>query len=242
MKIYVTLPIHNERDMIISAVTETKKILEKLGYPYLIILAEDASTDGSAEICAYIASREVNVIHIHSDIKKGRGNALKRVVASLPKDGIFVYLDADLSIHPKYIANALQKIKDGYDIVIGSRWKKGARVKRGIKRKIFSLGYNTLINLFFNTGILDHQCGFKVFNLHTCREILLSSKDDRWFWDTEVIIRAKWRGLQIFEMPVEWIESKRDSKVNIFKDTREMLLSAVKFRVETLLGGDSNKY
>ena len=149
-----------------------------------------------------------------------------------------MYLDADLSTHPRYIKPAIEKIVEGYDIVIGSRWKKEAKVDRGLKRKFFSWGYNLFINILFNTGIKDHQCGFKVFNLNTCADVLISAQDDKWFWDTEVLIRAKWRGLKVYEMPVEWKESKRNSKVNVLKDTFEMGISAIRFRLKTLKGGE----
>ena len=127
---------------------------------------------------------------------------------------------------------AIRKILDGYDIVIGSRWAKDSKVIRSATRKLLSLGYNVIMNTLFLTGIRDHQCGFKAFNLETTRDILLSTIDNKWFWDTEVLVRAKRAGLKIYEMPVEWIESPRDSKVSVWRDTTEMLMSAIKFRIK----------
>lgn len=236
--ICVVLPIHNEAEMLEIAIREVLKTLDRSNVAYVLILAEDASTDGSYELCKQYAKSHENIIHIHSEIKKGRGDALKRVVLFIEhhfKDDceIVGYLDTDLSTRPKFIIPALEKIiQDKYDIVIGSRRLKASTAKRGTKRRIFSWGYNTLINVLFQTGIHDHQCGFKFFKFDTTKEILLSAEDNKWFWDTEVLVRAKRKGLQIYEMPIEWFESHRDSKVSVWRDTKDMLISAFKLKMK----------
>jgi len=153
-------------------------------------------------------------------------------VSILPHEGIIVHIDADLSVSPRYIPLFVKKILAGkHDIVICSRLKSGAKVKRRVYRTFLTVGYNAIINMLFKDGIRDHQCGFKAFNLEKTRDIILNTIDSGWFWDTEVLVRAKRAGLNIYEMPVEWIESFRDSKVNIWKDATKMLLSALKLRI-----------
>lgn len=236
--ICVILPIYNEVNMLKKAITEIIRTFGNSGYELVLILAEDASTDGSYEQCQDYSRRYKNIIHIHSEKKKGRGDALKRAILFVKQKlgdqcEVVGYLDTDLSTPPDFIIPAVEKIlNEKYDIVIGSRRLKDSVSKRGFKRRIFSWGYNNLINILFRTGIRDHQCGFKFFRVKTTWDVLLNAEDNRWFWDTEVLIRAKRKGLKIYEMPVIWTESSRDSKVSVWKDTMDMLKSAVKLRVK----------
>ena len=63
----------------------------------------------------------------------------------------------DMAWDLQTIDKSIAKLNEGYDVVLGSRNLKKSRTKRPLKRKIFSKGYNFLINLLFNLKIGDTQ-------------------------------------------------------------------------------------
>ena len=105
--VYIVIPVHNEREYITRAVFETIKVMETIkarwGADYRIILSEDGSTDGSNVVCMQLSQEQPQVVYLHSDKRLGKGGALKKAVSSLPSNGIFFHIDADLSVHPRFI-------------------------------------------------------------------------------------------------------------------------------------------
>ena len=81
----------------------------------------------------------------------------------------------------------------------------------------------------FRDGVHDHQCGCKAFHIDLIRDLLDEVESDGWFWDTEMIVRAKMKGYPVIEIPCIWSEpSERKSKVNVFRDAMSMGASAIK--------------
>jgi hypothetical protein len=71
-----------------------------------------------------------------------------------------------------------------------------------------SKAYNWFLREAFSDGVQDHQCGLKMFSKRAIQQILPQSRENSWFWDTEVIVLAKKLGLKVVEVPVDWVEEK----------------------------------
>lgn len=155
---------------------------------------------------------------------------------SLAQYDIIGFIDADLSCDISYLLKAIMLLKkESADIVIGSRYIKGAKVKRRIIRRILSFFYNIVLGTIFKSKIKDHQCGLKVFR----KEILLPLIQSMgygehyirgWFWDAELLIRAQKENLKIVEMPLEWHYADK-STFNIKREIR-CLKSVAKLKEE----------
>ena len=145
------------------------------------------------------------VTHLHSSNQLGKGLALKRAFNKKEAD-IYAFIDCDLATNMKYFPKLITSIKDGYDLALGSRYIKGAKIKRMILRDVTSRLYNKLIRILFRDQIFDHQIGFKAFSNPLIKKILNDCKSNGWFWDTEIIIRSKKNNYRIIEFPVEWHE------------------------------------
>jgi|Deesub1362A_J573_1020465.scaffolds.fasta_scaffold00454_32 hypothetical protein len=218
--ISVVLPAYNEADRIESTVTILRNHLLELDMPFEIIIAEDGSQDGTDIIADYLAEKYTEVIHLHSDERLGRGKALNRAFSKARGD-ILVYMDVDLSTSLDHLKELISAINEGYDIVTGSRRLKESISTRPLRRDFASSVYNFLVRLFLKSRLKDHQCGFKAFKKEAIMEILPEVKDDHWFWDTEVLVRAQYKGFRVKEIPVKW-EQAPETKVNILKDALEM--------------------
>jgi hypothetical protein len=219
VKIVATLPCHNDIAFLEKAVNALREGLVSHEGDHLIIIAEDGSTDGSAELARTLALSDPNIVHIHDEKKLGRGRALMNAWERFDGE-IYAYIDCDLATDMSFFPLLIEYIEEGYDLATGSRYVEGAITTRPFLRGITSKTYNAIIRLVFNDGIRDHQCGFKAFSRGMVEYILNESRDDHWFWDTEAIVLARRGGFKLVEFPVVWEEKKgsRTPLMRLLKD------------------------
>lgn len=217
MKVSVVLPAYNEAKRIRNTVETVMQYMDRTGYEYEIIIAEDGSTDGTDKVASEIASMYDNVKHLHSDTRLGRGRALVNAFRQAEGD-VLVYLDVDLSTDMDHLKELIDSITvEGYDFATGSRLMKGSQTERPFKRDFASKGYNFLVRLFLGSKLHDHQCGFKAFRRSALMEVVKHVRDNHWFWDTEVLVLAQRMGYRVKEFPVKWRQG-RDTKVRFGRD------------------------
>ncbi len=219
VKIVATLPCHNDVAFLEKAVDAVREALVGREGDYLIVIAEDGSTDGSTELAETLASSDPGIVHIHDERKLGRGRALMNAWETFDAE-VYAYIDCDLATDMSFFPQLIGYIEEGYDLATGSRYVEGAVTTRPYLRGIASKAYNWIIRLMFNDGIRDHQCGFKAFSRAMVEHILNESRDGDWFWDTEAIVLARRGGFKLVEFPVEWKEKKgcRTPIIRLLKD------------------------
>jgi len=229
IEISVVLPAHNEAGKIENAVRQTKQALAALSFAYEILIAEDGSTDGTAERASQIAAEDPLVRHIHSDERLGRGKALNHAF-KLAHGDIVMYMDVDLSTDLSYLKPLINAIKEErYDFATGSRMMKESAVTRSVKRKLMSTAFNLLVRMLLRSKLRDHQCGFKAFRKEALMRILPEIEDEHWFWDTELLVRAQRNGYRVKEIPVVWIDKGgAGTKVNAVGDSTSMFSKIIR--------------
>ena len=227
----VVLPVYNEETDLPRAVDRLRASLaEHLPVTWRIVVTDNGSTDGTLAIAEGLSRDhpDVRVLHLP---EKGRGRALKR--AWLESDAPVVsYMDVDLSTDLACFPPLVAAITDeGYDVAIGSRLARGARVsQRSPKREVLSRGYVALIRALFWTRFTDAQCGFKALSREAARRLLSRVRDDFFFFDTELLITAEKRGMRIKEVPVVWVDDP-DSRVNIPRTVAQDLRGLMRLRL-----------
>ena len=199
------LPAYNEAQRLEHCVDEVKRVLDNKT-DYEIIIAEDGSKDGTNKIAANLAKKHKNITHIHSDKKLGRGLALKGAFRTAKGD-ILAYIDVDLAVSAEYLPCLITYAKE-YDVVTGSRYIKGADVKRPFLRKFFSQGYDFIIRILFGCKVYDFQCGFKAFSKRFVENVAIKIDEKTWAWDTVALVLASKKGYRIKDFPVKWCEQK----------------------------------
>lgn len=204
IEVSAVLPVYNDREALMTAVPQSLEVLEAIAPgSFELIVAEDGSSDGSAEFVGEWEAREPRVRLMHSDERLGRGRALNRAFAGA-KGSIVCYYDVDLATDMQHLAELIGAVRDGYDIVTGSRLLPKSDITRSGGREIASRGYNMLVRTVLGSSLHDHQCGFKAFRRDRLLDLLPSVSADHWFWDTEVLVRAQKRGYRVREFPVRW--------------------------------------
>jgi glycosyltransferase involved in cell wall biosynthesis len=195
-----------------------------------IVMQDDGSTDNSMELELKFA-KKTGVVLLKPKKNGGRGSALKVAIPHC-KGKVIGFVDTDLAVPMRYVKPAVDKVLEGHQVVIGSKYAKGAQNIRKISRLIISHGSNTLVQVVLGSKVTDHQCGFKFWSAEYIKKYLHELRDDGWFFDTEMIVRAQRHGIMPYELPVEWTESKRST----FKTTHitRFFSSVVKMRLGLL--------
>lgn len=225
----VVIPVYNEERVLEQSISTLVAFLHaRCPHDWRVVIADNASTDRTLEVAKRLRERIPEVACIHLD-QKGRGRALRRAWMESEAD-VVSYMDVDLSTNLEALPPLIEAlVSGGYHLAIGSRLKRESVITRQLKREILSRGYNLLIRLLFFNKFSDAQCGFKALTRQAVRELVPSVKDQGWFFDTELLLRAEQKGYEIFEVPVEWIEDL-DSRVNIFQTSLDDVKGLVRVR------------
>jgi putative flippase GtrA len=213
-QIEIVVPVYNEAGTVARSVRRLHEYLAA-SFPFAtrITIADNGSTDGTAEIAAGLAAElpSVGVMRLEA---KGRGRALAAAWSSSDAR-VLAYMDVDLSTELSALLPLVAPLLSGHsDLAIGSRLARGSRVVRGPKRELISRSYNGILRLVLGARFTDAQCGFKAIRADRARQLLPLVRDRAWFFDTELLVLAERAGLRIHEVPVDWVDDP-DSRVDI---------------------------
>ncbi|HWQ65045.1 MAG TPA: dolichyl-phosphate beta-glucosyltransferase [Methanospirillum sp.] len=199
------IPVFNDQAALSRVIPTALDILEKNTPWFELIIAEDASKDGSFELARRWAIHDSRIRVLHRDKRLGRGSALTRAWKESAGD-IFCYFDVDQATDMKDLPRLLQAIEEGYDGATGSRLIPKSYVVRDQDREMKSRVYNYLVRIILGSSVHDHQCGFKAFRRETMSLLIPFIHDTHWFWDTELLILCQKKGYVLTEIPVRWIQ------------------------------------
>jgi putative flippase GtrA len=212
----IVIPVLNEEQALAGCVrTLHAFLIESFPFAWQITIVDNGSTDDTWPQALRLVD-ELAGVHARRIEVRGRGNALRAAWLESKAD-VVAYMDVDLSTGLDALLPLVAPLVTGNaDIMIGSRLARGARVRRGFKRELVSRAYNTMLRVGFRTGFRDAQCGFKAGRADLVRALLDKVQDDRWFFDTELLLLAEHNGLRVREVPVDWIEDV-DTRVNVYR-------------------------
>jgi glycosyltransferase involved in cell wall biosynthesis len=210
----IVIPVHNEQVTLKRSIRRLHAFLAaETRFAWRIVIADNASTDGTPEITRALAAELPQVTSLRLE-GKGRGRAL--AAAWSASDATVVsYMDADLSTGLHCLPALVAPLLSGHaEVAIGTRLTAAANVTRGLKRELISRSYNRLLRVVLRAGFSDAQCGFKAVRRDVLDELLADTRDQGWFFDTELLVGAERHGLRIHEVPVDWVDDS-DSSVAI---------------------------
>ena len=217
-KICVVIPAYN------AAQTIRDVIKGSLQYVSDVIVADDGSTDNTADIAAEAGAR---VILIEKNF--GKGNALKALFRKAIDEGYdaVISVDADGQHDPADIPRFIESHYNCPEsVIVGSRMHDIHKIPRGrynsmhVARFYVSLGANQFIE--------DTQCGFRLYPLSTVRNILLTT--EQYVTETEFLLKAGDSGVKIRPLEIETIYS---NNVSHFKPVTDIV--AISFYVISYL-------
>lgn len=217
------LPCYNESGLFLESVSRIRDVLDTSNFLYEIIFVDDKSTDNTKALIQKTSYRAM-----YHTKNEGRGKTVADGIR-LAKGDVVGYIDIDCEVDPVYIPAMVSLIrKKKADVVIGKRYYRST--PKAMIREVLSRGYQWLSDVLIGTGGMDTETGYKFFSRKKILPILLKTKSNGWFWDTEIMVYAMRAGLVIVEVPVLFLRRfDKISSVNIVKDTLEYIVLLWRF-------------
>ncbi len=190
-KLYIVIPAFNEGDVIEEVITDVKSA----GYSNIIVV-DDGSTDDTD-----LKAESAGAIALHHLINRGKGAAMKTGIeaAKIAQAEIVVTMDGDGQHNPCDIEKMISLIKDGNDVVLGTRMKNA----KGMPFYKFLANHsgNFFTWLIFGLWVTDSQSGFRAFSRKAIG--FIETQTARYEYDSEVIWEIKKHKLKYAEVPIE---------------------------------------
>jgi glycosyltransferase involved in cell wall biosynthesis len=174
-KLSVIAPFYNEEDSIGPMHDAIVKAVEPLGVPFEMVFVDDGSRDATAARAEQIARRDPRVRVVKFRRNYGQTAAMAAGI-EYAEGEILVTMDGDLQNDPADIALFLEKMDEGYDIVVGWRHRRQDKL---VTRKIPSIIANRLISRVTGVRITDNGCSLKAFRAAVIKRIPLYSEMHR---------------------------------------------------------------
>lgn len=230
----VIIPAYNEEKIIGENLKKIVGFLSRQKYSWEIVVVDDGSKDRTSEIVKSLKNPRIKLIKLSKN--SGKGAALREGVKNAAGDSV-IFTDADLSVPIDFLSLFLEKLKDGSDVVIGSRRTKGSKIIRHqpLLRETMGRFYTLLSNLVTGTNISDFTCGFKGFTARAAHTIFSKSLVDRWSYDVEILYLANKLGFRILEIPVSWI-NREETRVSLGSAVTTSFTDLIRIRFNDLLG------
>lgn len=240
MRLVVNLPTYNEKENIEEII---KKVLSQAkNIPDIdlhVLVADSHSPDGTAEIVKRISQTNPKVHYL--DVKeRGLGVGLvkgHRFAIDRLKADILAQMDADLSHDPQVLPQMLQLIKQGYDLVNGSRLMRGGKNLLGWHRRLFTKGSSLYCTLSWGTfNLTEYTTSYRMFTKNLFEKIDFSQvpwKSKTYIIQPTFLYAALKAGAKIKEIPITFEDRKRGySKAKIVAYTFDVLKFGIKVRLK----------
>lgn len=211
IEVSVVMPCLNEEETIGACIEKAQNALKTNGILGEVIVADNGSTDNSVAIAEELGARVV-----HQPIK-GYGAAYLAGINAAQGEYIVIG-DSDDTYDFTEIVQFIQPLKEGADLVMGSRFS--GEILPGAMPKLHKyLGNPVLtgiLNLLFRAGVSDAHCGMRAFTRVAYQQMQLQTTGME--FASEMVIKATRAKLKIVEVPITYYPRKGESKLNSFRD------------------------
>ncbi len=226
----IVIPCYNEQDRLPATVDSIKGYMAGRGTDYELILSDDGSSDGTAEVIAEAMKGSPRVRGVRLVANRGKGRALAEGVAVSTGDRVLL-TDADLSTPIEELPKLEATVDAGAGVAIASRSIKGSQIviSQPIYRVLMGKTFNLIVQALLLPGLWDTQCGFKLFRGDLARSVFADLRTDGFGYDPEALFLAKRRGEKIAEVPVVWRHSA-PTKVAPIRHSLDMFRDVVRTR------------
>ena len=193
--IIISIPAYNEERDIGRTITEIKEALKDFSYNYKILVLNDGSRDRTVEV-----AQEQGAIVVSHRRNKGLAETFRSEMKEClaRKADIIVHTDADGQYHPQHIPELIEKVKQGYDLVLGSRFR-GRIQHMPLMKRVGNIAFSEVLSSLTKVRITDSTTGYRAFTAEVAKEI---NYINTFTYTQEQIIKAAKQGFRITEIPI----------------------------------------
>ena len=220
----VVIPVYNER----STVEEIIRRVSEVDYRTDIVVVDDGSEDGTAEILRSLEAPNVRVF-FHEE-NRGKGAAVRTGLREVRGD-IVIIQDADLEYDPGEYEKILQPIIDGRaDAVYGSRFLGGPHRVLLFWHYLGNRFLTFFSNVLNNINLTDMETCYKAFRTHVFEKVRIRS--NRFGFEPEITAKLAKHGFCIYEVPISYSgRDYDDGKKITWKDGIAAIFWVIRFRL-----------
>jgi dolichol-phosphate mannosyltransferase len=205
---WVILPTYNERENLGLIVPRIRAALPEA----TVLIVDDGSPDGTGRLADEMGAADPHVRVLHRSAKKGLARAYAAGFSAALESGpdAIVQMDADGSHDPEAVPAFLDALREGADLVLGSRYVRGGRaVDWPLLRRFMSLGGNLYSQAILWLPYRDLTGGFKAWRAATLRAVDLATVTSTGYvFQVELTWRAHRAGARIRELPITFVERR----------------------------------
>jgi len=242
MKIWMVLPAYNEEDALPQLIDSLVDQLREENREFEIVVVNDGSEDRTWEV-AEAYSGKVPIRLYNNETNRGLAETLRtgllEALKLAAKDDIIITMDAD-NTHPAgLVIRMVRLIREGNDVVIASRYRKGSYV-RGVplSRRLLSYGASWLCRLLFPIrGVRDYTCGYRAYRVTVLSQLISRYGEDfiseKGFASmVDILLRLREQQLIFTEVPLilRYDLKPGRSKMNVSRTINETLNLLVRRR------------
>ncbi len=216
MNVVITIPAYNEEKTLPRLLNEIKEVMRGAPYRWQVLVADDGSTDQTARL-----AKENGALVVSHRRNRGLAETFRTEMKEclrLEAD-VIVHTDADGQYHSQHIPELIQKVEQGYDLVLGSRFR-GRIEQMPVIKWTGNKAFSVVISSLTKVRITDSTTGFRAFTAAVAREI---NYINTFTYTQEQIIKAAKQGFRITEIP---IQARRTRKSRLFGSPWEYALKA----------------
>jgi dolichol-phosphate mannosyltransferase len=235
----VVIPTYNESENLeaiaTAALAEQASVAD---FDLHVLVADSHSNDGTLDIAGRMSEENPN-FHLLDVLERGIGvglyRGLRHAVDELDAD-VLLEMDADFQHNPQDIPQFLQKISEGYDLVVGSRFIPGSMNKMPFYRRVLSVGANQVIRILLGLkGVTEITTSYRAFTRETFLRVRPESVpwQERSFIPVPVfLVRMLESGANATEVPITMHPRTQGySKMVYWRYIRDIFLFAIRSRL-----------
>jgi dolichyl-phosphate beta-glucosyltransferase len=232
----IVIPAFNEGDRLPATLRALTAFLDEDGRRVEVIVVDDGSRDDTSAQVRQFEAVDSRIRLIRLPQNRGKGYAVRTGVVNAA-GAMVLFADADGATPFEELGRLEAEIGAGARVAIASRGVRSrtTHVTARLYRRVLGRLFHAVVRLFAVRGIVDTQCGFKLFDADAAHDLFSRMRMSGFSFDVEVLLMAMRSGYRVAEVPVNWTHQP-GSKVRVLRDGLLMARDVLRIRANALAG------